>query len=196
MTRNELVSYFNALTLVKVPKDMVFVVYNVPPKTGELRGKAMKMRKGTKIWVDSMGRAVLKESCGNPLTKGPVKATAIKLSSVSDKGAPVKEMSVEEPAVEIVAEFIPAEPEVPSVVSEAVAVIEPTEPFVTETTSNIVIAPTPWWLALPVFAGAIAIIPKGGGNPPPVPEPSSYLALALGTGALVIALRRKRLNAS
>lgn len=199
MSRSEVVQYLNDLELMRIPNDMTFVVYNVP-NSGELRSRILKFKKGTKIWVDKSGRPILKEECGNPLTKGPVKPEAMSISTAAESAAPPKETVTEDvPATEVIASMQPAEPEIPAVVAEAVPTpTGPTEPFVTQGLSNIPVAGVPWWLGLPVLGGALAIVPHGDNPnpppppPPPVPEPASYLALALGSGALIVSIQRRR----
>lgn len=203
MTRPEVIQYFQSLELTRIPDDMVFVVYNVPD-SGVLRSRVLKFKKGTKIWVDKSGRPVLKEECGNPLTKGPVRPEAVSISQATETAAPPKEPTPEDvSATEVFATTEPAEPAVPQVVAEAVPPTEPSTPLVTQGESNIPVVSAPWWLGIPILGGALAIVPRDNGSnptppppppPPPVPEPSSYIALALGSGALIVSMARKRSN--
>ena len=68
-SHDEVVDMFNGLHASELKEDGVYLVYNVPD-SGELRARSIYYKRGTPVWVDSMGNLVLKMSCGNPMMRG------------------------------------------------------------------------------------------------------------------------------
>lgn len=188
MDRKELIEFLGDLRKTTLTKDGMFVVYNVP-KSGVLRSKMRVLKKGTPVFADSKGTAVLMVVCGNPLTRGPKKD-----SSVVSYNEPVTAIQTELEEVpvameseytETVATVIPPEYRPVDMVPSAVY----TPPTVTGGGSDIRILSGGFpWAILP----AIGLIGAVGGNnpPPPVPEPASIALLSMGVGAIV--MRRKK----
>ncbi|MBX3120400.1 MAG: PEP-CTERM sorting domain-containing protein [Fimbriimonadaceae bacterium] len=190
MDREELIAYIGTLHRAVLDKDGLYVVYNVPA-TGELRSKARMLKKGTPVFADPHGTAVMMVICGNPMTRGPKKETTI--------------VEFIEPNTTISTEIAEVPVTMQSELSEAVASVIPpgynpvetipsavyTPPTVTGGGSDIQIiggGGFPWAI-LPALGlvGAVG----GGGSNPPVPEPATIAILAAGVTTLVVR-RRKR----
>ncbi len=192
MSRQEVLDYFSSLRLATLKHDGIFAVYNVP-KTGELRAKAYRLKKGTRVWVDQTGKPVLKASCGNPLTRGPnmpeAESSSLFIPDVSDQV--LRELIAEEPSAEaepdIVADI--AQPPVPDVVAEVVPEgpnIPPAPPKGVTIPSNA--GSVPFIAALPFVLLGFSV---SVGGTKPIPEPASFMALALGAGMLMVHVRAK-----
>lgn len=75
MTRTQVLAYFADLRLTRLQYDQAYDVYAVP-RGGALKSTRRTLRRGTLVWVDRGGKAILMEVCGNPLTRGPEKPEA------------------------------------------------------------------------------------------------------------------------
>lgn len=75
MTRSQVLAYFTDLRLTRLQHDQAYDVYAVP-RGGALKSTRRTLRRGTLVWVDRRGKAILMEVCGNPLTRGPEKPEA------------------------------------------------------------------------------------------------------------------------
>lgn len=214
MTRQEVLNYFSGLRLTRLSKPYRTPMYNVPDN-GTLRSKVYTLRKGTLVWVDSKNTPILKESCGNPLTRGPEKPTANapvvgaieppvgedlpEISTILPEGFTGEEvfnlLDAMEPGMPILAGELQV-PELPA--TDLVPNTEiPSTPESLLTPGNSPIgfiddlAP---FLALPGLAIPFGFQSPGRPTPPPppppapVPEPATMLALAGGTAWL---LRRR-----
>jgi len=161
-------------------QDTVFTIYSVPT-TGELQAHTQRLKKGELVFADMNGKPILRARCGNPLTSptsGIVPTEELNMAT-----PPMREMSV--PEAEVVPTIPLALAPAPPVVPEEIAVVPtPVTPVTTVASQSLPLLPL---LALPIVGGSI----HGGGNPPPVPEPMTMVALASGAGML-IARRRKK----
>lgn len=194
MTRDEVLSYFKQLRMDTIKKDTWMLVYNTPD-SGELRSRILKMRKGTKVWVDMSGEPVMKVACGNPFIRGPKRNESVSISAKID-GEP-------EPVLGLV-ETTPA----PKAELYATVNSTPTPPEKVEiTTPPPVIIDTKRGTNL---SGLLALIPlgavffHGGGGktinpnpghvpevPPTVPEPVTIIAMAVGVAGIAARRRTK-----
>lgn len=180
MTEEEVITYFKGLKLSRTKQDGDYVVYNVPQNTGVLRSKILRLKKGTKVWVDWQGDFVLQWICGNPMGRGP---KPVHGDVVADIAAPSADMVP-------VGTPVPGEAEGPMFATTA----EPPTPTFSE--------------ALPVNPGFLAPIARSSAplgllllplllikppndEPDPVPEPMTMVVMGVGVATL-IARRRPR----
>lgn len=183
MTESEVKNYFSTLRLDTLKAEGVYSVYNVP-KSGELRARYFRLRKGTKVWVDITGEPVLKESCGNPMTKGPNRRKDEEVT-LHDAEKPIRPSVAEEDQVFVKNTLL--EPEIPMLLPDTPVVAEPPPIVTTTAEAPNVFAPSPQIpkilvLIPPILAGTIR--PKRN-SPPPVPEPASVLVLAVGAAGVI-----------
>lgn len=190
MTREEVVNYFTTLRLSTLPKEGVYAVYNVPD-SGVLRARFFRLRKGTKVWVDLANTPILKESCGNPMSRGPRRQVDNDVTVYDMESA--MRTTVEE-GDEVFIAHKPLEPIVPA--------LDPVEPVVVTEVPDVTTASRapmtidrkdripPFLVLLPPLL--IHLIPPRRNSPPPVPEPGSLIALSVGVGGIIARRTRKR----
>lgn len=185
MTRQEVLAMASNLQMARLPQDGVYLVYNVSPQE-EIRARVMFYKKGTLVWVDSMGRPVLKVSCANPMVRGtddgsnPLTATiaptpteAVRPLS-SDLGETIymtNEADVVLPGVPEASpmEFMSMAPEAPAMIRSS-------------SSSS--------FLSLIPLAGGIILSRNRGGKENPVPEPTTMIVM--GGAVAAAAMRRRR----
>ncbi len=181
MTESEVVTYLKALSVSKTDEDGLYVVYGVP-ETGLIRSRMMKIKKGTKVWVDQAGDVALIWHCGNPVTRGPKTPYDASKPVANPNGTSVdqlRDVPLQPPTSTMQANIsILGEPSVPDV------------PVIPENNSNIPIIPSSPDL------GFLGILPVLGvivnTNPPnPVPEPATMAILCIGAGGLIMRHRKK-----
>lgn len=80
MTPTQVLAFFDGLRLQRLKWDQTYDVYAVP-RGGALKSTKRLLRKGTLVWVDERGKAVLMEVCGNPVTRGPAKPESANIVS-------------------------------------------------------------------------------------------------------------------
>lgn len=190
MTREEVVDYFTTLRLTTLSKEGIYAVYNVP-NSGVLRARYFRLRKGTKVWVDLANTPILKESCGNPMSRGPKRQVDNDVTVYDMESA--MRTTVEE-GDEVFIAHKPLEPIVPT--------LDPVEPVVVTEAPDVTTvsrAPMtieskdripPFLVLLPPLL--IHLIPPPRNSPPPVPEPGSLIALSVGVGGIVARRMRRR----
>jgi hypothetical protein len=182
MNESQLYTYLRTLHPVRLDDDQVFTIYSVPPG-GELKAHTQRLKKGELVFADMNGTPILRARCGNPLVGAP--PGVIPQEEVSGPNAGPKLLDV--PVAETVPNIPLAMAPAPPIVPEEVAITPvPVPPVTTVASQSIPIWPL---LALPIIGGST----HGGGTPggPPVPEPTTMVALAAGASAL-LARRRKK----
>ncbi len=214
MTKAEVIQYFNTLKLSKLTKPTRLAMYNTPD-SGVLRSREFVLKAGTKVWLDPTGQPILKQSCGNPLTRGPVQAvkknpvvagvepTAAEevpeLSTILPEGFTDNEAALLTEALEPGLPILAAELQAPNLpeAPDTFPGAETATPgdFVTPGNSPIgffgglpplFLLPA---LPLPFLFGGPHSGPKPPTPPPPaVPEPATVLVLGLG----LLFLKRKK----
>ncbi|MBV6457376.1 MAG: hypothetical protein HONBIEJF_00484 [Fimbriimonadaceae bacterium] len=205
MSKNELKRYLSSLKLAKLPKDNVYIMYNVP-NSGELRGRAYVLKKGTPVFVDEYNMAILKKSCGNPLTRGPKVVVSLPdVQELAVDDVPTLKVLLEEdiaknPADDgtlvLLDDKMAFEPGIGEAAEPFTVVVEPMEPQIGTTPPTLFpeVLPGP---ALPPLLPFFALLPPillglprdGSPPPPPVPEPATIAVF--GAGAAILAARRK-----
>lgn len=183
MTPDEVVSYLSGLTLTTTKTEALYTVYAAPDTT-PLRSKVLKVKKGTKVFVDASGEVVLLWYCGNPVTRGPKKPLSGADLEAEPKGDLAEELrlvptqsssAMINNSVEVTSE--PNTPDVP-----VVPVQESDIPIAS-------VARVPGWLAI---IPALGIIRGNGNDNPPVPEPATMVVL--GTAVTFMLRRRAKKN--
>lgn len=177
MSEEEVVSYLSGLRVDTADKDEIYTVY-AAPTTGVLRSKLMKVKKGSKQFVDASGEVVLIWHCGNPVTRGP------KTPYSSDEVGAEPAGTTEE-ALRLVPTQSPSAMVQANTISMAEPVV-PDVPFVPAEESIPIASATrvPGWLGI---IPAVAIITNRKKSNP-VPEPTTIIVVA--AGAAYMAKRR------
>ncbi|MCU0315236.1 MAG: PEP-CTERM sorting domain-containing protein [Fimbriimonadaceae bacterium] len=183
MSREQVLEMLQGLRLEGLKEDGVYLVYNVPDNTEELKARAMFYRRGTAVWVDAAGNVVLKESCGNPMMRGT--------DSISQELEPVSTVVKAKPTPMAGEVAIPAT-EASSLLASTVpmSLASSAQPFVAGVPSSLTGIGSRFNPAFLLPLAAVPIFARDGGGADPIPEPGTMIALALGAGA-VIAKRRK-----
>lgn len=180
MTREEVISYFETLRLDTLKEDGVYLVYNVPD-TEELRARAIFYKAGTKVWVDSQGTIVLKESCGNPMVRGSDTRSIAMVTPVEANVAPVRETTIvpQGTPTELLAATLPADVESSALAFPAAAPLA-----VSDVASSAAFNPA---FLLPL--AAVPLITSSE-SVDPIPEPMTMTILA--GAAIAIAAKKRR----
>ena len=186
MTKQEVVEFVSSLRLGTISKSGYYTIYSAP-ENGILKAHVSFFKKGTPVFVDSDGNAVLRVKCANPFVVGKAPGITAK-ANIQDTITTANEMSitagiVSAPNSEIEAS-IPAVPEISEDLTDgslALGVV-PTPPV---TSSSGFLG------SLLGVGGAVSVMNKPP-EPDPVPEPTSMVALSLGALAL---LRKKKKTA-
>lgn len=182
MTKTEVVDMISGLKLGRLPKDGVYLVYNVP-SWEEVRARALLFRKGTLVWTDQQGSPVLKASCGNPMARGTDIGYAAATPGVrANPIAQVRDLvALQAPETTIFAN--PLSVATPTTLDVSAAEMVPSMP------GTPTVSPQVFPVILPLTAGLLLSLNRG--DTPPVPEPCTMLVLGAG-GAAVLAARRRR----
>lgn len=197
MSPKEILAFFSTLRRTQLSAKGTYFVYNCRAATGEIRVRAFTLKQGTPVWVDRSGKAVLKVSCGNPMSW-----------QFAWNPEPVAAGEMPVPTVETSGDIVPSQRFVTELVNEPTDYVEPGQvmallpelPDMTmgdfpETTRKDIVA-----FVLPTFPlgwlaplGIIAFLPpsEGGEEHPPVPEPSAAVGCLLGLGFTAQRLHRR-----
>ncbi len=182
MTRDEVISYLQSLHPGILESDMVLKIYSVP-EGGYVKTHVGRIKKGTPMFFSANGDPALIALCGNPVTEGKtptlVTITPPAPVGVGDTHAPT---------------LLPPTTEQTLAMAQPMDVELPTLPPEEHGRDNLGVAPG--INASPLLGllglGAFGLVSTGGhhGSPPPVPEPATIAALAMGA-ALVVKRRKK-----
>ncbi len=187
MTRQEVLAMASNLQMARLPQDSVYLVYNVSPQE-EIRARVMFYKKGTLVWVDPMGRPVLKVSCANPMMRGtddgsnPLTTTIAPTSTevVRPLSGELGETIIMTNEADVV---LPGVPEASPMEFMSMA---PEAPGLVRSSSSF------GFLSLIPLAGGIILSRNNRGGENPVPEPTTMIVMG---GALAAAAMRRRRTA-
>lgn len=188
MTKAEVLEYVGSLHLASLTEQQSMLVYGVPVN-GQIHATRQTLPKGDRLLVDRYGNPVLRLVCGNPVTLGPKKPYAMNVT----KGTPIAAATPDLVPVAAMPEGTDITNSTSIIAMEpSITPLAPAE-VVTEASAPSVILPTaasgnPFPLLIPL---ALAGTTGRGGNPTPVPEPMSMIALGGGVAA-VLAKKRKK----
>ncbi len=195
MTDTQVIAYFKTLRVSTLKETGYYRVYLVPDD-GTIRSRMRKLKKGEPVFVDSEGRYILMEECGNPMTAGPLNPEAnnrVDPVVAMVQNNDLREISQALVAYELFAEVPPIEPDVPPIPEETVRE-EP--PVVIETGGGSPIAFDN--LLGPLLGLGLLFSFDGGGGrnippppPPAVPEPMTMLTMAAGLFGVKYLKRRR-----
>ncbi len=196
MTREQVITMVDEARPGTLPEAGIWLVYNCNGKE-EIRARLLKMKKGTRVWLDRNGVPFAKMSCFNPMRRG----TDDRLANPEADVLVEPELRALSPTPE--PELLSMEPTPAGLELNTSAQRELVLLKTAAAPAPVVPVPAagfafPWWL------GGLAFIkPPGGGDddtpiippnppepPPAVPEPG--LLIAFGGAALVAARRRKK----
>jgi hypothetical protein len=186
MSGGEIIDMFSHLHPSMLQQSGAYTVYNIHDDN-IIRARVFKLKKGTPIFADENGRAVLKRSCGNPFF-APAPKTVLNFTPPPQERpheVPPPPPAPVAPPAEVVC---PPAPPAPCPVMPAQPIVSgpvTSSSYVSESKSSLFILPI------------LLFINHHGSNnccttcpPQPVPEPGSMLVM--GFGASWIALRRRR----
>jgi hypothetical protein len=186
LTPEALLEMLSSLKAGRLTSDGEYEVFNVPAKTGVIRSRILKLRKGERVFVDRSGTPVILMVCGNPMARldsTDVGSIALDITGASS----LKAISLDTPADAVVDQVTVIEPVLP--IAPDVAFAAPPAPgegvTVTETSEAPFLAPIAFLpTALLAFGGT------GGGNP--IPEPATMITLGAGVALLAARAKRRR----
>ncbi len=187
MSKEEVIDYLAPLRSDVLRADGVYIVYNVHDD-GVIRARTFNLKKGTKVYVNSTGKPILRHICANPMTLGPKRGSTLSSASVSsDEPMKVVAETTSSSSTELITANI--EPESPMPFAESTPITPPIEPI-----EQVPVLPStgPGSFGIITFGLLTsfgAITSTGGSETPPVPEPVTALLLA--PAAAYLALRRK-----
>lgn len=182
----EIAKYFREnLRTVALKRPTTVTTYFVS-KHGTIQSKSAKLPVGALVFATKEGTLVLEAKCGNPLTKAlPVSKPETKVMAMPETvGVPPEaEKTLIPPPEEAVPELVQIEePMVAMATIEPLVIAQPevSAPDILGFASAVV----------PALLGAVAV--RGDSPSPPVPEPSSLMALAAGCVWITAGVRRRK----
>lgn len=184
LDRETMLAYLGSLHMAKLAADGAYGIFNVH-SDGVLRSTVRMMKKGTLVFADSSGRPILVKACGNPMVWGvPPLGTS---ASVSNPSGERETLLGDATPVELVAETMPG------VTPPNATAPTPTEPVMPQIQTGTVRRSDSLLPLVALAGGAILLSQKNDKDcPPPVPEPASMIALAVGAGSIIAKRRAKK----
>lgn len=198
LSKWQIVAYFETLRLARLKESASYIVYNCGEKDDVIRSRVFHLKKGTKVYIDRFDQPVLKFSCGNPMSRGPVRLLMSEVISEAPVAPPVEAMTEDQslpiepemPRPEMVAEelTVPAMPTPPSIPTNPPTIPTPEPPTIVKPSFE----GPPTWIA-PLFGGALIVLnERGDTRPPVVPEPSTVVATLAGFAYLARTRRKAK----
>lgn len=193
MTRQQVLEYVGTFHMDTLKQDGVYLVYNTP-ESNEIHSRSIFYKKGTKVWVDSMGNPVMKVSCGNPMVRG----TDVQLVPGTPLEGQADVMPMEAP---VAGETAPVDVEAVENLPLEAAPLPAAPTQLPASVEGVSRGGGAGWLALLPLAG-LATIHSGGGddhpacnpktNPNCVPEPFTMVLMGTGAAGLIVKKLRKK----
>lgn len=176
MSKEQIIAYFGTLHMSGLDHAGAYTVYNVHDSV--LKSRVLQLKKGAVVFADNTGRPILLKICGNPMIWNvPAIGTSPTVGSSATGEVPGD--SEDAAAVAMIA---------PTVVPGVMDVPPPPRvdvPPVTASRGRDSLLPL-----LAILGGAAFLIKDDNNDCPPVPEPTTMLALA--SGVALMARRRKK----
>jgi hypothetical protein len=187
MTGDEVLEYMKNLHVARMPVTKRMKIY-LCREDGDLDFSVQTVKQGTPVFADSMGRPILEVACGNPMVAPKRDAMSM---------APPTSISSDKTELANIGDTIAPEMAMSALsVAPEVAMIPDVAPVIALTGSGPELIPGGLTNILPL--GLLPLIGFAGPNhnspltpPPPVPEPTTIIALGAGITA-VVARRRKK----
>jgi len=184
VSTGELISYFkNNLKLTKLSKSYATTLYFVN-RSGKVQAKRTILKAGSPIFVGPNGIPMLDWKCGNPLGKTLPKIVPVAATPTAKPAAPQWQVAPS-PALEVMTEATEILPVAMPIAATPALLAENSIPFAD--TGAI----SPFMLlgsAIPALLGGVRVHADAL---PSVPEPSSVLALMIGTSGILFHMKRR-----
>lgn len=183
MNSEQVITFFSGLRPGRLVRDSMYSVYGVPGN-GVFHFKRRLLKRGTNVFMDRNGHAVLQMVCGNPLTLGPNNPIALSEGpSPAETAAGPREGG----GGGFDGLMAMTDLDTSSTAAPAAPAAIPFTSVISGGSKQGIGSILPWFVG-----GAILVRGNsGGGSKSPVPEPTSMAVLALGVGSMVARQNKK-----